>query len=129
MESSGGRIGPAPLGEAGGEETTPHSGKHAHSGGSAGKGKEFRGTSGWEGNAAASVGVGQDGVKPGHAVRAAALRTPVCVSHGGEEGWVLQSGIRGVDPGRGQQLGMAWGVGGGRVLGHTGTKAPLLSGT
>ena len=47
---------------------------------------------------------GQDGVEPVHTVHAAALHTPVCVSHGGKEGWVLQSGIWGVDPGRGQQL-------------------------
>lgn len=58
-----------------------------------------------EGNAAASVRVGQDGVEPGHAVRVAALRTQ-SVSHGGKgRAGVLQSGILG-DPGRGQQLGM-----------------------
>lgn len=106
MESGGGRIGLAPLGEAGREETTPHSGKRAHSGGSAGKGKELRGTSGWEGNAAASVRVGQDGVEPGHAVRAAALRTPVCVSW-----WEGGLGAAEWDSGSGSREGTAVGDG------------------
>lgn len=37
--------------------------------------------------------VGQDGAEPVHTVHAAAPHTPVCVSHGGEEGWVLVSGF------------------------------------
>lgn len=123
----GGRIGLAPLGKLG-RGKQPHTQGSVLTVGGQGKARSFGGPQD-EGNVAASVRVGQDGVEPGHAVRAAALRTPVCVSHGGKEGWVLQSGIWGwIREGTavGDGLGCWWGQGLGP---HSGTKAPLLSGT
>ena len=84
--------------EAGGQETIPHSGKHAHSGG-----QLLRGTSGWEGNAAASVcAAGRSGAcayspccSPSH--------PSLCASRWGG-GLGAGEGIWGVGRGRGQQL-------------------------